>query len=236
MKYFYDTEFIESGPEHPIELLSIGVVCEDGRELYLQNLDCTIENANEWVVQNVFPHLQELNYSELSPGVINVFEPNTNAEVWAYKEGIVRQLIEFVTGPDIQIWGYYADYDHVVLCQLFGAMVNLPDGWPMYTRDLKQLCDQLGNPKLPEQGKNEHHALLDARWNKQVYDFLMARESRPDFVVKAYDENAPAMVLLWLDLACQSDVQSEKRKKAMAHYERIVAWQEANPDQVKKPD
>lgn len=34
------------------------------------------------------------------------------------------------------------------------------------------LCDDFGNPKLPEQGKGEHNALADARWNKQVYDFL----------------------------------------------------------------
>lgn len=30
MRYFYDTEFIEDG--HTIELISIGVVAEDGRE------------------------------------------------------------------------------------------------------------------------------------------------------------------------------------------------------------
>jgi hypothetical protein len=54
----------------------------------------------------------------------------------------------------------YADYDWVVLCQLFGAMVDLPKGWPMYCRDIKQWADELGNPQLPEQGKGEHHALL----------------------------------------------------------------------------
>jgi len=32
MKYFYDTEFIDNG--HTIELISIGVAAEDGREYY----------------------------------------------------------------------------------------------------------------------------------------------------------------------------------------------------------
>ena len=32
MRYFYDTEFIENG--RTIELISIGVVAEDGREFY----------------------------------------------------------------------------------------------------------------------------------------------------------------------------------------------------------
>ena len=35
MKIFYDTEFIENG--RTIELISIGMVAEDGRELYLVN-------------------------------------------------------------------------------------------------------------------------------------------------------------------------------------------------------
>lgn len=34
-----------------------------------------------------------------------------------------------------------ADYDWVVLCQLYGTMMDLPKGWPMYCRDVKQLCD-----------------------------------------------------------------------------------------------
>lgn len=42
----------------------------------------------------------------------------------------------------------------------------------MYTRDIKQWCDALGNPKLPEQGKGEHHALADAKHNHIMYEFL----------------------------------------------------------------
>ena len=44
----------------------------------------------------------------------------------------------------------------------------------MYTRDLKQWCDSLGNPRLPEQGKGEHNALADARWNRDAYLFLQS--------------------------------------------------------------
>lgn len=34
-RYFYDTEFIEDGKT--IDLISIGVVCEDGREFYAES-------------------------------------------------------------------------------------------------------------------------------------------------------------------------------------------------------
>jgi hypothetical protein len=72
-----------------------------------------------------------------------------------------------------EIWAYYADYDHVVFCQLFGTMMDLPNGFPMYTKDIKQLCDDLGNPELPKQGSGEHNALADARHNQVMYQFLM---------------------------------------------------------------
>lgn len=38
--------------------------------------------------------------------------------------------------------------------------------------DLKQECDRLGNPSLPPKPENKHIAIEDARWNKQVYEFL----------------------------------------------------------------
>ena len=31
MRIFYDCEFIEAGPDHPVELVSIGMVADDGR-------------------------------------------------------------------------------------------------------------------------------------------------------------------------------------------------------------
>lgn len=58
------------------------------------------------------------------------------------------------------------------LCQLYGPMIDLPKGWPMYCRDLKQLLDDRGNPKMPKPLK-EHNALSDAQWNWWVYRKLM---------------------------------------------------------------
>src|SRR4029077_17890728 len=76
-----------------------------------------------------------------------------------------------------EFWGYYADYDWVAICQLFGRMIDLPKGWPKYCRDLKQWADDLGNPKLPKQSTDEHSALADAQWNKQAWEFLSSLEA-----------------------------------------------------------
>src|SRR5262245_25906085 len=120
MKYWYDTEFIEDG--RTIDLISIGMVCEDGRELYLQNLDCNLERANEWVKENVISHLSNLDFYDHSKtwvaGGIAASQPWGD---WRKAVMIRDELLNFVFS-DIpsrpQFWGYYADYDHVVLCQL----------------------------------------------------------------------------------------------------------------------
>jgi len=43
---------------------------------------------------------------------------------------------------DPQFYAYYADYDWVVFCWLFGKMNNLPDSFPRYCIDLKQILDE----------------------------------------------------------------------------------------------
>ena len=158
MKYFLDTEFIESGPLFPLIPLSVGIVAEDGREFYVVNEDAPLSLASDWVKANVIPHLGKPHRPILTIG------PEIRAWI----------------GDDKPVfWGYYADYDWVVFAQLFGTMMDLPKGWPMYCRDLKQWCDELGNPDLPKQRSTEHNALADAKWNAEVYDFLRKYESEP---------------------------------------------------------
>lgn len=164
MKYFYDTEFYEDGKE--IHLISIGIVAEDGRELYLENanFDPGIVPEGHWIVENVFPWLYDSSMFLVS------------------KDEIARLVELFILegeGPH-ELWGYYSAYDHVVLAQLFGRMVDMPTGIPWFTMDLKQLMylnhgyisDQLDVNPMPVQAGVEHHALGDARWNKSVYDWL----------------------------------------------------------------
>lgn len=150
-RIWFDTEFIEDGKT--IDLISIGSVRDDGAELYRENGACRLSRASPWVRENVVPRL-------------------THAGVT--RKTIARDIIEFA-GTKPEFWGYYADYDWVVLCQLFGAMMDLPKGWPMFCNDIKQLCVSLGDPRSPLQGKGEHHALADARWNRTAWEFLQCR-------------------------------------------------------------
>ncbi len=160
-RFWYDTEFIEYPAT--IDLISIGVVDEQDREFYAINYGCDFSQAGGWVNENVI--------SKLPPMV-----PNNPKPPWMPENKIAQGLLDFLKPSKedpVELWGYYSAYDHVALCWLFGPMIHLPKGMPMLTLDIKQLCDSLGNPKLPEQGKGEHDALADARWNKKAWEFLM---------------------------------------------------------------
>lgn len=170
LKYWFDTEFIEDGKT--IDLISIGIVAEDGRELYAESLDADLSRANEWVQENVIAHLWSRQPDKRDA---NIWNRDGGIGGLLSRRDIAREVEAFcdpATYGKPEIWAYYADYDWVVLCQLFGRMIDLPKGWPMFAMDLKQWAMMLGNPKLPEQGKGEHHALADARWDRQAWEFL----------------------------------------------------------------
>jgi len=159
-KQFFDTEFNEDG--RTIELISFGMVSEDGREFYACNSDADLDRVNPWVRENVLPKL-----------------PSRNTSLWMPRNEIATALCAFVSGPeDPEFWAYYADYDWVVLCQMFGTMMQLPPRFPKYCMDLKQLSVSVGSPQHPPDPEEEHNALADARWNRDLYAFLMTHKAR----------------------------------------------------------
>ena len=156
MKVWFDTEFIEDG--RTIDLLSIGFVREDGEQLYREAAWTDRSRATQWVKENVIPHL------------------GSQEDGWMVsRENMRRTVVEFC-GEKPEFWAYYCSYDWVVLCQLFGTMLDLPKGWPMFCNDVKQFCNSLGNPQLPKQEGVVHSAMADAVWTKQAWQFLIDRK------------------------------------------------------------
>lgn len=277
-KYFYDTEFLEGtqkkwfGETKPtIDLISIGIVCEDGREFYAVSKDFNLKEAwnrydeeinrhfplgpeyNKiyWIRENVLQpiykefllmekaeslhiHIGSSEYQQLKEmvgrGEIKIPYPRFSECLKDFKrllkkygktnKQIAKEIKNFcysdiqtkdkggqlVLGsfipneyPEIELYSYYSAYDHVALCWLFGKMIDLPKGFPMYTIDLKQTLDEYakefskmvcyssGNHtvwsidetikhlkstyKMPSPKKG-HHALEDARYNYELYKFL----------------------------------------------------------------
>ncbi len=154
MRYWLDTEFIER--PCTIDLISVGIVAEDGREFYAESSEVDWSKASRWVLDNVRPHLMD---GGSMP-----------------RREIAERVRSFVGhDPSPEFWGYYCDYDWVAFCWLFGSMIDLPKGWPMFCRDIKQAAVERGDPPLPPQDEvQEHHALADARWNRRAWAALLA--------------------------------------------------------------
>jgi hypothetical protein len=152
VKYFLDTEFIENGPHHPIDLLSIGIVCEDGRELYAISSEADLSSANPWVQEHVLPHLGDQERQPLAT--------------------ITNSIKALVGNKKPEVWAYFSSYDWVIFCQMFETMANMPEKWPTHCNDLKIELDRSGIPRLPKQTSIKQNSLNDARWTKDGYFWL----------------------------------------------------------------
>lgn len=170
MRIFYDTEFLDDGDR--IDLISIGMVAEDGRELYAvsNDFDQGAVKDHPWLSQHVWPHLP---LDGSGPDLGGPWlDGHTDVKTRVQIASAVREFITAYEEP--QLWAWYAAYDHVALAQLFGPMVLLPEGVPMWTNDLKQEAVRLGldDDQLPEQTNRVHHALDDARHDLVRAQFL----------------------------------------------------------------
>lgn len=183
MNYFLDFEFIEGfykppfgKKRHFIDMISVGIVSEDDRAFYKLSSDYNYDDADEWVKENVISKAYSFEVHGDSRNNYNA--KNFNKVFGTPDYVIASQIIEFCDSriPKPVFYGYYADYDWVLFCSLFGRMIDLPKGWPMYCKDLKQMMDEKGvdssHPDCPKQN-NEHIALHDAKWNKDVYEWLI---------------------------------------------------------------
>jgi hypothetical protein len=148
MRFFYDCEFIEDG--RTIDLVSIGMVDESGREFYAVSTEFDPSRAIDWVRRNVLDKL-----------------PAPADPAWRSLTAIRTDLLRYLVEPaePIELWAWMASYDHVALGQLWGDMRALPRVIPRFTHELRQRWEDAGRPALPSAPDDKHDALADARHN-----------------------------------------------------------------------
>jgi hypothetical protein len=183
LRIFYDTEFLDDGER--IMPISIAMHREDGSEYYAINNSRFVLLAalrHGWLREHVVPQL---------PITVLPSEPmrksvsfNPQSEVHRYVpnlehpdyhclkpiNAIAGEVQGFITGtPAPELWADYAAYDHVLLAQLFGPMIRLPQGVPMFTNEFRTFLLLRDNPHIPKyvvpagSAITEHHPLYDAR-------------------------------------------------------------------------
>lgn len=156
------------------------------RTYYAVNADADLDalKGDDWLVRNVLPHLP-LNYYRKDveayievpgkpgrlPDALKYVDLDRTATVVKPKQVIANEVRDFILAPldgtqddpRLELWADYAAYDHVALAWLWGRMIDLPAGIPMYTNDLQQLAARLGSGWKPDQAPEDtHNALADA--------------------------------------------------------------------------
>lgn len=161
MRYFIDTEFVDNGST--IDLISIGIVCEDGRELYLESADFDKGKANQWVREHVLPHLKG------------------GGCCWPLRSIRVtlRDFFDVEEYGKPELWGWCAGYDFVAFCQIFGTMMDLPKDYPHYICEFQYVLDgrHISDNQLPQQESGTHNALEDARHLKRLWECVVVNNA-----------------------------------------------------------
>lgn len=199
-RYYIDTEFVDDGKT--IDLISIGIVASDGRTYYTQSVAFDTHKASDWVQDNVFPTLlihdvpiaksprpyhQRLLNNTMQNHRDGQCEDDENGKYedcpWRTREQIKQDIIDFLS-PDKygkpEFIGWITSYDMVAFCQIFGTMMDLPDGYPHYIKDLQFVLDKYGisDEDLPEDERKgqAHNALSDAYYIAQLWNFVQQME------------------------------------------------------------
>lgn len=171
-KYFFDTEFhcFKWRGVNTIQLISIGIIDENGKELYLISNEFSTKKAwaNWWIRKNVCMKLDNsiTNYRTFKDFI------NTNG----INRLEMKERILAYCDDKPEFWAYYASYDWVVFCWIFGNMIDLPSHFPQYPMDLMNVITMFNidksKLKIDIPNDNLHNALDDAKWNMNAWNWI----------------------------------------------------------------
>jgi hypothetical protein len=179
MRYYLDTEF----DEKRAQLISIGLVAQNGREFYAVNESYDQEHMSDWLKEHVKPLLYNTDVIDASTRFGRTAMPSQFVSEQSFN--IARDLVDFI-GPDhdVEFWGYKCAWDIVLVHRLFGGYSEISEAGhpiPLTCSDLTQLARSLGIESLKEKVppfEPAHHALVDARWNKHVHEQIIIQYGR----------------------------------------------------------
>lgn len=166
MMVFFDTEFSCLEKDATQALISIGLVAEDGQELYAELTDTWHPaNCSEFVVANVLPLLDG--------GEYRMTEAELAVRLKAWIEGLTDEEVILCSDSPRFDWQWVKD--------IFNDY-----GWPVNLRkkcgtiyfecesQIRRYQDALGK-YWKEHGAHQHHALVDARCHFVSWSFAMKK-------------------------------------------------------------
>lgn len=160
MKIFLDCEFTQLNKDS--KLISLALVSESGDEFYVELTDTySVEDCNDFVIQNVLPQLDRLRYGQ------SLVE--ARASLRSFLGGSAEELEVCSDAPHWD-WDFFCD---------LASAEHQP--WPVQVvsqpTNLASLFNQVSAEALEQVDLSDppHHALLDARMLAELFKVLASR-------------------------------------------------------------
>lgn len=178
MKVFFDSEF--TGLKKDSDLISIGLVSENGEGLYIEFNDYRTELVDEWIMENVISNLLHKNLNQLDDICENAIYLKGDRKT---ATSLILNWFNTISSKDeqIEIWSDCLSYDWVLFNDLFGGALSIPEKIYYIPFDICTLFKLKGiDPDINRENfvgikntENKHNALHDAMVIKMCYDKLM---------------------------------------------------------------
>ena len=171
MNYFLDTEFTRLPWEKGSNLISVGIVSEDGRKYYACLND-----------------FESKGYSDIAKKLIIPLLPEKSE--WKSPEVVKKEILDFITETPSHFWSVfpdeawllslgipkeqtqdmldkYSDYDLQLVKRLLGN--DYPETWPQSGSNLNPVIEVVSAKGLLPENKNRHDALSDAEEAREIW-------------------------------------------------------------------
>lgn len=187
MNLYFDTEF--TGLKKNTNLISIGIIAEDGYKFYAENVDIIPEvlvRVDPWIKKNVIDRTIMGGDRELESSLL---DDSTITTVIRGMSDIKNQLSKWLRQfSDVQFISDVCHYDFVLLIDIFGTAFDLPMNVSPTCYDINQdiakfygITQKLAFDKSREDiikelyggdiiKGNKHNSLYDAEVIKAIYN------------------------------------------------------------------
>ncbi|MHA1481933.1 MAG: hypothetical protein ACTSQA_00660 [Candidatus Heimdallarchaeaceae archaeon] len=168
-----------------MDLISLGIVCEDGRTFYAENAcfdECRInDRIKEDILANLKWHADsKLKKGFCNAGTLNAGTSNAATEVFGTVDFISNSIVDF-TDSNPKFYGYFSNCDWITFCTLRGKITDCLKNWLMHCTNLKHLTNGEDEEGF-KRPKDKYDVLINAMWNKNFYTYLIKKEKGIAFV------------------------------------------------------
>ena len=172
-RVYLDTEFVTDNYQLS-GLISIGLTDDRGRDYYAVNGGMAVLKAlrKPFLREHVFPHLPIISTPyRPKETVLDADHPDVKTPL------VIRDEITTYMRADprpVWLYSWYGADDVKRLHWLWrNNWAVMPPEIPQWAGEIQELVALLGDPELPHQTNDAHHALNDAWYHRAIHEYLL---------------------------------------------------------------